>query len=290
MVLKTINPYPLFKKGAIVLLLLVPLNALSQKLNINEYDKNTKKWRIETLPVNLKSTPNITMDLSFTSADTSFFLQLKGSGIGTNTIDVNSQVIFFLDNESTVTAKSPSVQSLDYGNASPTYRHEYVLSFEDLEKLSRHNLKALRKYSLGGFDDINIDKDKSGKVRELSNLFIAELRKNVIPAKPTFLPPGFPGGNYVFLNFLNRNLKPITELLIGEQKTVVVQFLVTTDGSINNLLVKQSGGLSFDNELLRILKRMPKWKPALKNEKQIDSMVTKSITFNRTDALLEIQF
>lgn len=269
-------------KQFIIILLFFPLATGAQKLKFNEYDKYLKQRRVESFPVKLKSTPEIKMDISLRYVGTSFFVQLTGSGIGANVVGVNDQVIFLLDNDSTVTVKSPAVQAYDYSQAVSTYTHEYVLSFEDLENLSRHNLQALRKYSVENYDDIYIEKENADKLKELSAVFIDELKKgNLLQAKVLLIPPGFPGGNEVLLNFLNKNLKPPPELQTGEKKIAVVQFLVKADGSINDFQIMKSPGVSFGNELLRVLKRMPKWKPALENGKHVDAIVTQPVTFYR---------
>jgi len=61
--------------------------------------------------------------------------------------------------------------------------------------------------------------------------------------------------------------------------------LVTADGSIDDMEIVQSGGLYFDNELLRVLKRMPKWKPAIENGKAVSATVTQPVTFYGAAAL-----
>ena len=291
MVLKVVvHPCLFFVKGLLACVLLFPLHSLSQKLKINELDKNSRKWRMETLPVKLKSTDDIKMDVSLNAWDTSFFIQLVGSGIGTNTIDTDSKLVFLLDNDSAVAAKSSAIQSIDYGNLIPTYRHEYMVSFEGLEALSRHNLKTLRKYSIGGVDDIAIEKQNVAKIRELSNFFIGELKKaKLIPVRPSILPPGFPGGYDMLLNFLNRNLKPFADMDNAARNEATVQFLVTADGDIKDLRIKNSTSNALDNELLRILKRMPKWKPALENGKRVDYSVTQLIKFYRSGGIWKIQ-
>ncbi len=88
-------------KRFIFILLLFPLAAGAQKLKLNEYNKDAKKWRLESFPVNLKSARDIEMDISLSYVDTSFLLQLKGSGIGANIVAVNDAVIFLFDNDST---------------------------------------------------------------------------------------------------------------------------------------------------------------------------------------------
>ena len=92
--------------------------------------------------------------------------------------------------------------------------------------------------------------------------------------------PGFPGGYEVWMDFLNRNLKPPSELAAGERKTVVVKFNVSADGSISNIQVVQSAGAAFDAEVLRVLGRMPKWKAAIENGKPANAVITQPVTFS----------
>ena len=67
---------------------------------------------------------------------------------------------------------------------------------------------------------------------------------------------------------------------IGEKKTVVVQFMVTADGSIQNIKVVESAGDAFDKEVLRVLARMPKWKAAVEGGNNVNALVTQPVTFH----------
>jgi protein TonB len=277
-------------KRFLFFLFVLPLVCGAQKLKFNGFDNFLKKWRAESFPVHLKATPEIKMAMSLRSIDTTFFLWLTGSGVGTNTVDIGTEVIFFLENDSTVTARSNSIQPIDYGSLAPVYRHEYVISLEDLETLSRNNVKSVRKYSVGGFDEVLITKNNSGLARQLSALFLSELKKaNAQLLKPVLRQPGFPGGVEVMTRFLNRNLKPVAKLNSGEKKLAVVQFQVTADGTINDMQIKQSAGDPFDTELLRILQRMPKWKPAVSNGKPVEAIITQRITFYKNNDSLQVQ-
>jgi TonB family protein len=291
MVLNITFFYHRFMKYIFILLFSLPFAVTAQNVKLKAYDASSKKWRAESFPVSLKAVPEVKMDAALRLADTAFYLRLMGTGVGTNTIDVGSQVVFVLENDSTVVATSTSVQSIDYGQLIPVYRHEYAISLTDLERLGRHNLKSLRKYSAGGHDDVIIEKKNAAKMKQLTNLFIAELKKeNALPAKLFIKPPGFPGGKEVLLAFLNRNLKPVAELANGEKKMAVIEIQVAPDGSVNNINIQTSAGTSFDNELVRILHRMPRWKPALQNGQPVDGSVTHSFTFINDGKALKIDF
>jgi periplasmic protein TonB len=91
--------------------------------------------------------------------------------------------------------------------------------------------------------------------------------------------PQFPGGAEAWAAFLNRYLQAPDGLDDGEKKTVMVKFLVSTDGNITGFEIVQSGGAAFDNEVIRVLKKMPKWKPAVKNGQPVAVTFTQPVTF-----------
>jgi len=91
--------------------------------------------------------------------------------------------------------------------------------------------------------------------------------------------PEFPGGAEAWLAFLNRHLNSPNSLEAGEKKTVMVRFYVDTHGSITNFNIVQSGGREFDNEVIRVLKKMPKWKPAIQNGVPVSVSFTQPVTF-----------
>jgi len=70
--------------------------------------------------------------------------------------------------------------------------------------------------------------------------------------------PEFPGGVEGWRRFLQKNLKS-RESDETYKITVIVKFVVNEDGSISNIEIAQSGGQEFDNEVLRVMKKSPKW-------------------------------
>ena len=93
----------------------------------------------------------------------------------------------------------------------------------------------------------------------------------------------FPGGHDALLAYLKTNLVcPENELGIGEKKVVVAKFLIQPDGSASNIQITKPGGSSFDREVIRVLRMMPKWEPHLTNGTPVSVSVTQPITFART--------
>ncbi len=89
----------------------------------------------------------------------------------------------------------------------------------------------------------------------------------------------FPGGQAAWIAFLSRHLRTPSELEAGQKKTVYVRFVVDVDGSISKFEIVQSGGAAFDNEVIRVLKKMPKWTPAFQNGHNVSVIFTQPVTF-----------
>lgn len=77
--------------------------------------------------------------------------------------------------------------------------------------------------------------------------------------------PAFPGGAAALHQFLSRNLQTPDELEEGELILVKVKFRVDADGRVSSFEIAESGGREFDQEVLRVVKRMPRWEPAFQN-------------------------
>jgi periplasmic protein TonB len=74
--------------------------------------------------------------------------------------------------------------------------------------------------------------------------------------------PEFPGGIAGWQRFLQKNLRfpDAEEDRESSIKIVVhVKFVVNEDGSLTGLEIVQSGGKDFDTEVIRVMKKSPKW-------------------------------
>lgn len=93
--------------------------------------------------------------------------------------------------------------------------------------------------------------------------------------------PEFVGGMKALFEYLQTNLKypedAIRQKLGGR---VMVQFVVETDGTISNVRVAKTVFPSLDAEAVRVVKAMPKWKPAKENGRNVRVNFTLPIVFN----------
>ncbi len=166
------------KNTILWLLLLAPLSSISQGLKANLYDKFLKKQRVETeaLPM-VGLEPKNKLAVSFTALGPALSLTLDGSGWGTGTVDLGDELILLFSNDSVMTLHSPSLQSFVPGTVQNSYRHQYQITPSQLEALSRFDLTGIRKYSFTSFSDLKVPAANAGKLKSLSDFFVAELKK-----------------------------------------------------------------------------------------------------------------
>lgn len=93
--------------------------------------------------------------------------------------------------------------------------------------------------------------------------------------------PEFPGGQAALFKFLSENTKyPQEAVKKGIQGRVICQFVVEKDGSISNVEVVRSGGHRLlDQEAVRVISIMPKWKPGTQRGKPIRVKYTVPVNF-----------
>ena len=92
----------------------------------------------------------------------------------------------------------------------------------------------------------------------------------------------FPGGMEGWKSFLIDKLRPNVPVRhgapIGTYK-VIIRFIVGKDGSLRNLQAETNFGYGMEEECIRVLKKSPKWQPALQNGQQVNAYKRQPITF-----------
>jgi len=74
--------------------------------------------------------------------------------------------------------------------------------------------------------------------------------------------PQYPGGDEALINFLASNIKyPEEAKKLGIQGKVVVTFVIQPTGEVADVKVLKGIGSGCDEESVRVIKMMPKWKP-----------------------------
>ncbi len=129
----------------------------------------------------------------------------------------------------------------------------------------------------------------------LTTLFqrIASAQQNVNPESTIDDPasqhdevmPEFPGGFDSLMKYLKENIVyPKLALENKIEGLVEVTFTIDIDGSISNIKVRKSLGFGCDEEAMRVIRRMPRWKPGMINGKpvRVAYMIPVKFTYDKS--------
>jgi len=92
----------------------------------------------------------------------------------------------------------------------------------------------------------------------------------------------FPGGPEAWQKYLERNLRadvPVENGAPPGRLTVVVSFLVDKEGNISEVKSENDPGYGTADEAVRVIKRGPKWTPAVQNGRNVIYRQKQSVTF-----------
>lgn len=92
----------------------------------------------------------------------------------------------------------------------------------------------------------------------------------------------FPGGNASWGNYLRKNLNGDVAVENGAEEgtyTVVVKFIVSKDGSLSEITCASDPGHGMCAEAVRVIKKGPKWTPAIQNGRNVNAYRTQPIIF-----------
>ncbi len=92
--------------------------------------------------------------------------------------------------------------------------------------------------------------------------------------------PTFPGGNEAMYKYIYEKIKyPAIARENGISGSITLQFVVTKDGDIKDARVARGIGGGCDEEALRVVNGMPKWKPGKHNGRAVPVTFTLPIKF-----------
>ena len=96
--------------------------------------------------------------------------------------------------------------------------------------------------------------------------------------------PQYPGGEKAMMEYVAKNVKYPQEAKDKEiQGRVFVSFVIEKDGSVNEVKVLRSIGGGCDEEAVRVIKDMPKWKPGKQEGKPVRVSYMMPINFKLSD-------
>jgi len=129
--------------------------------------------------------------------------------------------------------------------------------------------------------EINADMDQNEVMEEYVAPEIEE--EEVVEAEVFTIVeemPSYPGGDAKMYEYLGKNIKyPQIARESSIQGRVFVNFVVEPDGSVSNVKVLRGIGGGCDEEAMRVVKTMPKWKPGKQRGKAVRVSYTLPVVF-----------
>ncbi|MEO7394440.1 MAG: energy transducer TonB, partial [Chitinophagaceae bacterium] len=92
----------------------------------------------------------------------------------------------------------------------------------------------------------------------------------------------FPGGDSKWRQYLERNANGQVATDNGAPEgtyTTVVQFVVDKEGNISDVRSLTNHGYGMEDEAMRVIRKGPKWTPAVQNGRQVKAYRKQPITF-----------
>jgi protein TonB len=128
---------------------------------------------------------------------------------------------------------------------------------------------------------IDVEVDEDTEIEEFTPI---EEEEEEVEEEEIFMvvedQPGFPGGERERMTYLVKNIKyPTMAKESGIQGTVFLSFVVEKDGSITGVRVLRGIGGGCDEEAIRVVKAMPKWKPGKQRGKPVRVQFSMPIKF-----------
>ena len=126
--------------------------------------------------------------------------------------------------------------------------------------------------------DINLSEDEVIPVITLDEPPVIETAPEILDF--TEIRAEFKGGMEAWYAYLRTNLAyPKQAQKIGIEGTVLVRFVINTDGSIQDVEVVRSVDELLDRAALEVIKNSPDWKPAIHQGRPVRSRMTIPIKF-----------
>ncbi len=119
---------------------------------------------------------------------------------------------------------------------------------------------------------VNAGTNSSGSIK-----YLEVYEYDYVSEKPTF-----PGGDELLVSFINKTRQyPKEAYRKGIEGRVTCSFVVNTDGSVSHISILRGVEHSLNQEAIRIMSKMPEWKPGKHNGQAVPVRVVWSVPFRK---------
>jgi len=172
---------------------------------------------------------------------------------------------------------------------------EFIQAFDEILEVPVTEIKANPPKPKVVPEIIEVDKDEEIVVEDIDFTFDSDeiaLIEEVIyeeeppEEEPDEIPyivetmPSYVGGISEFYKFVSKNLKyPAQARRMGIEGKVFVHFIVDKNGSLSDIKIMRGIGAGCDQEVLRIIRKSPKWNPGKQRGVPVKVRMMLPITF-----------
>lgn len=130
------------------------------------------------------------------------------------------------------------------------------------------SLSILLAACINSFAHANNEGDSPNDNSQIYNLAMVEIL------------PEFPGGSTEMYKWIAEHIiYPAQAIDEGIQGKVIVDFVISENGDIENVRVLRAKHPALDKEAVRVIKSMPKWRPGQINGKNVKTSYLVPVTF-----------
>ncbi len=164
-----------------------------------------------------------------------------------------------------------------------------VIAPDDEVKKLQHTTDELDKAIIGPIDLKGKDNDIIQPPAELENntgsvvTSTSQKIKEDLPLHSAEIMPEFPGGEKALIKFILQNVRQPDDLEPGQQIRVLASLIVSKTGAIENVKIISSGRPDLDKEVMRVINKMPLWKPGMQNGQPVSVYFNLPVTFESAD-------
>ncbi|MDO9000600.1 energy transducer TonB [Sediminibacterium sp.] len=185
----------------------------------------------------------------------------------------------YLNNQSQMVVEATAINPKLMKNGHGIYFYSNGIKVEQGNYSDNNKIGDWVKYFNGGKDS-SITRYKSDGSSEVIRRSSEQEIYTIVEVQAEF-----PGGISEMIKFIQNNLKypeNARKLLLGGK--AFLKFVVNEDGNINNTeIIKGTGNKEMDEEAIRVLKLMPKWKPASMKGENVKCYFNLPLSFSLTE-------
>jgi TonB family protein len=246
------------------------------------------KWKIIELWTSLSAESTVLRFVNAIAEGNCFYAQQLSTGTATETIQgsIDAGCVKY----HTEIIKIECISNLELESECTC-----VEKRDGMEMTFNYDLKKINgKWLVSNYEkDLGLEQNKDGELifEAAPDSIIKDTDSIIIEKEPSEtvldfceIDPEFPGGKEEMMKFFQNEIKyPESAKLAGLTGTVYVQFVVSAEGTITNIVILKGISPDLDAEAIRVVRSMPTWIPGQQGGKNVSVRYQLPVKFQLTN-------